>query len=214
MPLHPPFPPPTLETVLRLPPEQAGNLVLEGQQHRRITAIVVPPANGPTPPGVTDVELVEEARAERGGCMRQRWHVTFQAPTGEAAAAGTMRHARASTEIALPANGQCAPSDYTTIATPLTPTEGFAALAMLVRFHAGGGSIVFKCTDVTGSKLCRTFRSIRAGLKAGTPWMAMRRQGDIVFWLRSGQRGHVTEVRYNELAPDMVTVDRRYPAPF
>lgn len=54
---------PTLAEVMQLQPVAAGDLVLSGQEHGPVEEVVVPPARGLQPPGLAELELVEQAGA-------------------------------------------------------------------------------------------------------------------------------------------------------
>lgn len=204
---------PTLAAIRRLPPEAAGEAALAGLPHAPIVAVrSVSP--GLTPPGLTELEMIERARPlAGGGCLRQRWVVTFSGPALQAANLRRLDGARPRREIAAQDNRRCPTGVYAEVGPGLSPPMAVAELARAAAWQAGREPPAYRCSDETSSNLCATPTMLRNGLAPLRPWMVAREGEDVLIWL--GHRaGVVTELRYSRADPGVVHVTRRIPAPF
>ena len=204
---------PTLATVESLPPGEAGGLVLAGKDHGPIAAIVVPRLNN-LPPGFAERQLVERPVAEKGGCVRKRWTVTFARKAGETESRVEGSDIWAGTEIALPGLAGCPDDDYVRLDPGLEPTQALPALKYLDALRGGDARASFTCSDQTTSDLCGDPKALRQKLAGLSPWALTRQNGQMVFWLGAPGAVVVTEVRYRPDRLDQVTVSRKIPAPF
>lgn len=203
-----PLPAITLDEVLRLPPEKAGERVLEGAEHGPVEAVVRLSRSGLQPPYTVDVELVEQAVEEPRGCSRRRWRTVFQhAPrTREREAVLSSRRAR--WEIAR----WCRAEQFAHLNPGISPNQGFAALNRFRQVQSGTARVRFTCIDRTQSGLCADDRTIRSQLASLTPWSVANRDGTIA--IRLGTPGQVvTEVRFDPADPNHLLVERRIPPP-
>ena len=203
---------PTLAMVESLPPGEAGELVLAGRDHGPIAAIVVPRLND-LPPGFAERQLVERPVAEKDGCVRKRWTVTFARKAGEAESRPESSDLWAGIEVALPGLAGCPDDGYVRLDPGLAPIQALPALKHLDALRSGDAQASFTCSDQTTSDLCGDPKALRRKLAALSPWALTRQNEQMIFWL--GVPGQVvTEVRYSLAHPKHVTVARRIPAPF
>lgn len=207
-----PAPGPTIADVRQLLPADAGTLVLQGQDHRRIEAVVIPPLRGLQPPGTSDLELVEHAALENRGCVRKRWTAVFVHGPEMAEDAATLSGVTGRNEVAMALSGTCPDGRYVHLGPGVAPAPALDALAQLGRIRSGRGKVRFSCSDDTSSRLCGSARTTQRQLAGLSPWAISFQGKTAVFWL--GTPGQiVTEVRFDTDAPDRVSVDRRIPAP-
>lgn len=198
----------TLGAIERLPPEQAGNLVLSGKTHGVVQSVVREPATGLDPPGSVRISLIEKAEAVPEGCQRLTWTAEFvqapEAPVDEAA----LRSAFASREIALAPRKDCSSAAYARVDPRLESSTAFVALKALRSGVAERPQV--KCSDETASDLCRDSATTWREVARLEPWSVSLQGGTTVVWL--GVRGQVvTEVRV--IGPGRFEVARRVPAP-
>lgn len=205
---------PTLGSLEGLPPEAVGDLVLSGRDHSVIEAVEFPTFAGPGMPGLVDVDLVEQASRQAGGCVRSRWRAAFrrsalESPQGDA----TFHSAYPTTEVALPADAGCAEGEFVHVNPGLTVEEALRALGRLVDVRSGNAEVRFSCTDRTQSGLCQSPLTTREELTRLVARVVTRQDGATELWL--GDRGQaVTVVAFPDNDPFSVRVERRIPAPF
>lgn len=204
--------PPTLAEVARLPPAAAGDLVLSGQQHGRIEAIVKPQAGGLEAPGVTERQFVEQAVAREQGCLRKRWTARFRVVSDANADAALLENTYSTTEITLSNSPVCPQGRYVHLNPGVDPQQAFDALVQLERVRSERHKMQFTCSDDTSSGLCTNARTTRRELAAITPWAVSREGRTLIFWLGVPGRA-VTEVRFDTATPDRISVTRSIPAP-
>ena len=68
---------PSLHEMLQLPPDEAGNLVLKGQNIGSIIEVKAIESHNLNPPGFTKYKLTEEPFEILHGCSRKHWVATF-----------------------------------------------------------------------------------------------------------------------------------------
>lgn len=198
----------TLGAVERLPPEQAGNLVLSGKTHGVVESVVRERAIGLDPPGSVRLSLIEKAEAVPEGCQRLTWTAEFVQAPEAAADDAALRSAFASREIALAPTKDCASAAYARVGPRLAPSAAFAALRAVRSGVADQPEV--KCSDETASDLCRDSATTWREVARLEPWSVSLQGGTTVVWL--GVRGQaVTEVRV--IGPGRFEVARRIPAP-
>lgn len=203
---------PTLKTIKLLSAQAAGELALNGRDHRPISKIASPPNRALLPPGIEELDLFEIASAQAGGCVRKKWRVTFRYGPGKSVDEATVTDAYASTEVALVRPSGCNDSAFAHINGELEMREAMVALKYLDDILRGKVAVQFSCSDTTNSALCGNSQRIRSELANESPWAVMRRGDSTIMWL--GETGQVvTEVRYERDSPDQVTVERRIPSP-
>jgi hypothetical protein len=204
---------PTLGSILAQPPEAAGEAILQGRDHGRIEKVAPAPRRGMDPPGLVQIELLEQPLATSRGCVRTRWTASFHQPSGAAESAATFADAYATTEVALPSASGCSNSRFVHVNPGLSSEEALDALAFLDELRAPASTVALSCADRTGSGLCGTPHRIRQELARLSPWVVTRAAGNIELWL--GEPGQiVTAIRYSAAHRDRIEVERSVPAPF
>lgn len=203
-----PLPAITLDEVLRLPAEEAGERVLEGAEHRPVEAVVRSPLAGLQPPYTVDLELVEQAVKEPRGCSRRRWRAMFSHAPGTREGGAVLSARQAGLEIAL----TCQAEQFAHVNPGLSLDQGFTALQRLHQVRSNMARVRFTCVDRTQSGLCANDRTIFTQLASLTPWGVTRRDDAVALWL--GTPGQVvTEVRFDPADPNHVSIERRIPPP-
>ncbi len=203
---------PTLAEVLQLPPANAGEVILEGKNHKTIKSVVQTTARYSQPPGWIQLELIEEARRIAGGCSRKRWIATFQHHENEIPDEAVLVRTYGRVEIAPTASQDCSKSSYVGLNSGVDLDDGFAALMKLEDIRSGAAQVAFSCSDLTGSQLCKDTETTRLELAAIEPWMVSFHEGSFELWL--GEPGQiVTKVRLGSSSADPVTVARLVPPP-
>lgn len=203
---------PNLETVLRLPPREAGEIVLKGRDHRMIETVERPQVRTLQPPGLVQLHLIERAVPGAGGCLRRRWAASFQHAPEARETTARFADAWAASEVALARPSGCADARFAHVNPGLPAEEALAALRRLDAIRGGRARVSFACQDYTGSRLCERPDAIPRELSLLPAWGVTRNEGMIELWLgRPGQT--VTAVSYSAAAPDKVSIRREFPPP-
>lgn len=210
---------PDLATLEKLPPAEAGAIILAGREHGPIETIIAstPP---PIPPGVVERELIEQAVSGPEGCVRQRWTATFyyrldgdqNATRASLEGGATFASAYKSTEIALLSASGCAAARYARLNRGIDASAGLAALKHLDAIGRGKTKARFTCSGEVEKEFCGSAATARRALAKISPWAVMRKDARIMLWL--GNPGStVTIISYDEATPDRISVERKIPSP-
>ena len=203
---------PAFSELKPLPPDMAGDLVLQGQQHGRIESVEVF-KGGMRPSGEIEAQLVEQPTASGPQCVRTRWTATFLASSDTNLDTGRLDHVHGKTEIALAEKGRCPAIGYAQLIGSVDQAQGFGALSVLQRVRSEAHGFRLLCSDRTSSGLCSSDLGTRRALTAVVPWAISREADDVLIWLGTPGQA-VTEVRFNPAAPGRIKVKRSVPAPF
>jgi hypothetical protein len=203
--------PPSIASIEDLEPSAIGEIVLKGREHGIVESVT--PDRGLDPPGVVRLNLTERPSAILRGCVRRKWTATFRHRPGVGEKTAILSDAFMTTEASLPTVSGCSNGEFAHVNPGMSVDEALSALRHLMQVRNGKAKVRFSCSDSTGSRLCRTPRTIRRELAKLPAWAVTKRDGKIEFWL--GDRGQtVTAVSYSETWLDQVSVERRIPAPF
>lgn len=204
---------PSLAQVQQLPPLAAGNLVLQGKDHRPIESVIEPEVVGIDVPGRVKLDMYEGTIADDAGCVRMRWTASFFHGPGIAKSAAKFSDAYRSTEVALRGSGPCPGGRYVHLNWGVEPLQALIALRYLDDIRFRKAKARFSCSESTSTGICRNSRTIRRELAKESPWAVMSKAGVRTFWLGSiGQT--VTMVSYHASSPKRITIKREIPAPF
>jgi hypothetical protein len=198
---------PTLAEVNRLPPAAAGDLVLQGKDHAPIEEVTTPPPQPLTPPGWSELHLVERPVLIGRACSRTRWVATFARDFNAPESSSALRNTYGRPELGLAPSGQCS-GTYVHLNLGIAPGKAVTALEQLEQIRTGQRKVHFACSDSTSSDLCRDDATIRRGLARLTPLVVSPHGKAVVFWLDS-----MTSVGFLPEDLDEVVVTRAVPPP-
>ncbi|WP_336944600.1 hypothetical protein [Sphingomonas panni] len=205
---------PTVAAVDRLPPAEAGTVVLRGKTHGPVEAVEVVPLGHMAPPGFVERDLVERPVPTDGGCVRRRWRASFRSPTLERDGPFVLDSVYAMTEVALTATATCPTSDYVHLNPGIEPGKGLATLLRADGIRTGRIRVAFGCKDHIGDAgFCRNRASILRELRTRRPWIMTWEDGRLAVSMKGRTPGIVT-LRLDPHAPDRVNVVKAVPAPF
>ena len=203
---------PNLEKVLRAEPIEAGELVLQGEQHGPVVNVETVEETM-APPGSARLNLFEQAAASGNECRRRRWTANFQDSPEDESTDKILSNVYSTTEIAFTDRQKCPSGKYVHLNPGISPEQGFSVLVSLNKIRSESRMFQFDCSDSTTSDLCSGAETIQHELARLDPWAISQKDGEFEIWL--GTPGQiVTTVRFDPSHSTYVSVDRRIPAPF
>lgn len=205
-----PLPSVSLSRIEALAPSAAGELVLDGREHERIVAVELI-GGGLLPPFTTELALIERPRPVSGGCVRRHWTAVF-AETPATNGQRMLDRLYASERIALAPGRGCPATQYAHRNSRMDRGRGFMLLALLEDALRADRKTEFRCSDETGSRLCKDHKTTRAAVLATRPWAVMEENGTAEYWIDEPGPTVLT-VRLRPDQPRTVHVLRKIPAP-
>lgn len=203
---------PTVEQVKTLPPFEAGERVLASKKHGPIES-VEQTDDRYSDHGEVNFYLIERPVRSADGCVRTRWHVTFEPSQESSSESAIFSRAYANKELTLPQGTDCPRDGYAHLNPGTDINRAFSALRSLKMLTSRSNSLQLTCADATKSGLCDSADHILEKIAPMSPWAVTNKDGSIAIWL--GEKGGpVTEVIFSGQNLAAVSIERRNPTPF
>lgn len=199
--------------MLLLSPDQAGDLILKGQNYKEIVDVQQIKSQYIEPPGYVKYSLTEEPIKIHDGCTRKRWIATFYKWRNHPQDGDLYRTPYSTSAVALSPKRHCSEAEFIYVNPGLTDLEALNILRAFQTILSKKTKSSFQCKNTADDNLCKNRKSILHGLKTNRIVLLQKAQNGVRVVLDTPTR-FMIRVRFNPKDLGSISVEQDRPPPF